>query len=213
MPNPYGPAVVGANSSVPDFECVGPGVLIMDNVRIGHETIIGKGAVIMSDVVIGPRVRIGTEALLLSGALICPDDVDDRSSNAREIGDFVTIGSGVVLDNAVELGMGAIIPAQDTIITMGKFGDKRRTVTLYGTDSGPRISVGCNVGVRLEEIRKNVQAHSFTTTASANAYAPYLEIFRTIGKTVQTAYLDHNKTVKELKKLRREIGMKIYPHE
>lgn len=206
MTNPDAPAVIHPGRIAGDA-VIGNGSLVLANVKIGYGTIIDSKALILPNVTIGPRVRIGRAALLMTGARVCPDDVADKSSNARELGHGVTIGENVVLDNAVEIGDGAIIPAQNTIATIGKFGDKQRTVTIYGSDDGPRFSIGCNIGVDLGLIKEHVAGATYTSVSSASAYDPYIGVFESIGKVVQEAYRDNHTLIDEIRQFRLDVGL------
>jgi UDP-3-O-[3-hydroxymyristoyl] glucosamine N-acyltransferase len=188
---------------------IGDGAVIDENVTVGEqssifaEAQIGYGSRIGNDVLIGHGTRIKDRALILDGARICPNTVKSGSRDAKTLLDGVTIGEGVLLHDEVELGVGAIIPSQRTIAFLGSFGAKNRVVTIYGSDKGPRYSVGCQIGVGLKTLRDRVAKATYSTAESAGTYEPFLGIFHKVGDTVQTAYDKEARQVEDMKNLRR----------
>lgn len=198
------PFSIGRNSSIASGVTVGSGGSIGNSCRIHREAVIAQGCDIRNGVIIGARVRIGRNVLLLNGAKVCPNDVRSRSSDARKLLDFVTIGKSVLLHDEVEIGEGAVIPTQRTIACIGNLGSKNRIVTIYGSDLGPRYSVGCQIGVDYDQLSGNVGAHSYTTAQSADTYAPFLPVFQEVGLIVQRAYDGESALVAEMLAMRND---------
>lgn len=200
--NPYVSISAGTHISryveLRDLATIGGGVSIAERTGIGAHSIVEGG------VQIGRSVSIANSALILAGAVICPNKVRSVSSNGRELREEVTVGPNVLLHDEVELGSGAIIPTQKTIAMIGSFGKKRRVVTIYGSDEGPRYSIGCMMGRPFDKVKEHVMGSTNTTEASANAYLPFLDIFNEIGGTVQRAYDAETGLVEELKLQRAE---------
>jgi len=204
---------IGAGVTFGDFVTVQDAVTIGANSSIGHRVTfrsgaqVESGAHIESGVVIGPRARIGKDALILNGAQVSPHDVTSMSSNARQLEHAVTIGKGVLLDDEVELGAYAVVPTQRTIAAIGKFGDKNRVVTIYGSSDGPRYSIGCQMGMPFGIISQRVKDSENTNDGSAMTYRPFLDIFSQVGLVVQKAYDNEANYVAELMEMRRVLGM------
>ncbi|HSW80565.1 MAG TPA: hypothetical protein VLG47_07350 [Candidatus Saccharimonadales bacterium] len=190
-------------------------VQIGEDDDIGADTTIHKGSYFESDVTVGPEVSIGAGALILAGAVVCPNfinanvnkDNEKMSKNAREIEECVTIGPNVVLPDQVEIGFGAIIPTQRTIAYIGSFGDKNRFVTIYGSDTGPCYSVGCQIGIDFTTFCTRVANKDDTTNESAATYVPYLDVFNLAGLAVQNAYDAERRFIDELKDQRVSLSM------
>jgi serine acetyltransferase len=192
---------ISKSASVDHETAMGMGqVRVFDDSQIDHDVTIGDFSLVGSGVRIGPGVKIGSSVLILDDVQVCPNDVMLRSTDARHIGNSSIIGPGVVLDDEVELGSGAIVPTDATLKTIGKFGEKRRTITIYGSQSGPKISLGCNIGSTLKELLPHFASpndhHSNNT--SAETYRPFIDIFQDISRIVQKAFDKENALVDEL---------------
>lgn len=188
--------VVGEQASIRQGVTLGYGT------HVGARTCIGRDSSIGAGVEIGPDVRIGESVLVMEGALICPNEVESNSTDARTLQDKVVIGRGVLLHDEVELGNGAIVPNQRTIACLGHLGGKGRMLTVYGSDTGPRYSVGCRLGINYDALVQSVEENISTTPESAQTYVPYLGILDQIGTVVQAAYNSSGAAVAELKSLR-----------
>jgi len=200
---------------------VSPGVQIGRDVKLGHAVNIAKGCHIgrgtsiesnselEENVFVGPNVTIWGGALLMEGARICPNKVRSVSRNGRELGNDVSVGPGVVLPDEVELGANAIVPSQRTVAHIGALGAKNRVITIYGTDNGPLVSVGCQIGITTDRLRSRVAGHVNSTEDSAMTYAPYLDILDQIGLVVQGAYDRESALIGEIKDQRSELGLTV----
>jgi acetyltransferase-like isoleucine patch superfamily enzyme len=201
----------------PTSLCVGERSIIEEaafvgiDVTLGEDVIIRQGSQVCFEsfigdrVLVGPRVRIGHRALIMDDAQICPGDVTKHSTDARKIGAFATIGPGVLLHDEVELGENAIVPTQRTIVSLGNFGAKNRVVTIYGSDTGPLYSVGCQMGIQYSALVGRVGNATVTTEESASTYSPFLHVFNEIGRVVQQAYDAEANLVAELKATRETL--------
>ncbi len=191
-------------------------VFLDRNVEIGERTEIGsncsirRGSVIGHDVLMGPGVIMAPEALIMENAQICINAVVKHSSNARQFLNGVSIGPNVLLHDEVELGFSAIVPSQRTIAHLGHLGSKNRVVTIYGSDDGPRYSIGCQIGIDFSTVKERVANGTATQIGSANTYTPFLGAFAEIGSAVQAAYEKETWLVEEIKATRAELGMSIY---
>lgn len=174
---------------------------------IGVDSSIGHGSIIERGVLIGSKVAIGELALLMENAQVCPNSVHTNSSDARTLQRHVSVGPNVLLHDEVELGPYAIIPSQRTIAHIGSLGSKNRVVTIYGSDEGPRYSIGCQIGESLDVIKDHINKHLHTSDDSAATYRPFIGIFDEIGTAVQTAYDKAAPLVAEIKDMRLEAGM------
>lgn len=119
----------------------------------------------------------------------------------------VAVGPRVLLPDEVELGNDAMVPTQGTIVAIGHFGSKGRIVTIYGSDEGPRFSIGCQAGKTFREIKHNVTHNTHTTRASANSYRRFLPVFSKIGRVVQKAYDREGGLIEELRSQRDASGI------
>jgi carbonic anhydrase/acetyltransferase-like protein (isoleucine patch superfamily) len=212
-------SLISPNANVAESAILSDGVVISDNAVIGGDVFLGYGCKVGemsdiadysrlgSDVIVGPDVTIYPAALILAGTQVCPNPVRQHSSDARKLLSFVTIGEEVLLHDEVELGLSAIVPNQRTIAMIGNLGSNNRVVTIYGSDEGPRFSIGCQIGVDYDTVCSRVAGHTETDAPSASTYDPYLGIFNAIGAVVQTAYDREANLVAELKALRAELDM------
>jgi acyl-[acyl carrier protein]--UDP-N-acetylglucosamine O-acyltransferase len=192
--------VVGEHASIRQ------GVVLGHRTQVGARTSIYAGSYIGAGVNIGPDVRIGLSAIILEDAQICTNAVKSASRNARTLQDRVSIGRGVRLHDEVELGPDAIVPNQRTIAFLGNLGRKGRVVTIYGSDTGPLYSVGCQLGITHYDFDRSVQESQNTTSESAQAYMPYLDILNQIGVVVQSAYDNSRPAIEELRALRAALA-------
>lgn len=204
-------AYIEDHVTVGDYVAIGPEVQIFDHTTIGDDVRIGKGTLIGgrtyigTKAVIGAGTNVGRGALILEGAKVCPDAVLSGSSDARTLQMNVSIGPGVFLHNEVELGGGAVVPTQRTIASLGNLGAKNRVITIYGSDAGPLVSLGCQIGETLDVIRARVGAQTNSSAASAATYQPYLPIIEQIGLVVQRAYEIEAGLVGEIQVMRKEL--------
>lgn len=208
--------VIGEDTQIGKKAKIGEGVIIGDKVRIAEECDIQANTVIMPNVVIGKEVCIGEGVLIMAKAQICPNSVESESSNARLILDNASIGPEVKLDDEVEIGVDAIIPTQQTIANIGKFGAKNRVVTIYGSEYGPRYSIGCQIGEDFRAIKMRILSSKDTMPESAATYHPYLGVFEEIGSIVQHAYEKEDKLIDEIQSLRfdHELSQTVdYPED
>lgn len=188
---------------------IGDEVTIKEGSVVGACSTIDSAAYIGKVVTIGSNVAVHTQAMVLDGAKICKDSVEVHSTNARQIGMMASIGEDVVLHGEVELGVGAIVPSQRTITHLGHLGSKNRVVTIYGSEVGPRYSVGCQVGVSLDKIAERVNVASNTARESADSYIPYLPIFDSLGQVVQKAYDQERATIDAMMQMRIDLGLDL----
>lgn len=186
---------------------IGPDVRIGKNVKVKSSALIGFGSVICDRATIGPSVIIRSGCLILQDAKVCPGKVRSSSTDGRKIMSDSTIGEGVKLHDEVELDENAIVPNQNTITHLGYFGSKNRVVTIYGSDEGPRYSIGCQIGRTFNQIRANIDDNTHTTRSSADTYVPYLDVFNSIGAQVQNAYDDSRSQIDELMAMRIEYDL------
>jgi UDP-3-O-[3-hydroxymyristoyl] glucosamine N-acyltransferase len=201
-------AIVRPNVCIEDGARVSDGVVLGDGTYIAERAEVGRCTHTEAGVIIGAGACIREGGLILAGAQVCPNPVEHpASTDARKLLERATIGQGVLLHDEVELSWDAIIPTQETIVMLGNLGFKRRVVTIYASDYGPRYSIGCQMGVSLATIKKRVGHNSATTAKSAGTYAPYLGIFGDIGNVVQKAYDRETRLVDELKDQRRTLGI------
>ncbi len=200
-------AHIGVGTQVYEGAIVCADVTIGASCYIGGSSTICGGSWIGNSVHVGPNVLIGDYALIQGFARICPDRVSSGSSDARRLLAGATIGEGVLLHNEVELGLHATIPSQRTIASLGNFGTKNRVVTIYGSNEGPRFSIGCQVGVTWETIRSNIRLSEHTQPESAATYEPFLPVFKQVAAVVQKAYDRESNHVAELQAMRQALGM------
>lgn len=195
---------------------VQPGANICDSAtiksgsHIGRGTQIGEQTYIDGGVTIGPRVIISRFVLVMERARICPNNVLSVSSDGRSIGANSSIGPGVLLHDEVEIGAYAIIPTQRTIAHLGNLGSKNRVVTVYGSDYGPRYSIGCQIGIDFDDFICRVAKSTSTVTESSSTYVPYLNVFNDLGSVVQTAYEQESGLVDEIREMRDELQLPTY---
>lgn len=191
---------INPGSSVGRGAVIGNDVTLGNNSHVLYGTKVGESSFIGDGVIIGPNVKILQQCLIMDGAQVCPNDVSSGSSNARELRDGVSVGPGVFLHDEVELGVGAIVPTQRTIQSIGNFGSKNRVLTIHGSDHGPRISIGCQVSISLHRARSRINtSYGEAEAGSADTYAPYLSVFESIGRQVQKAYYAEEDLVREIK--------------
>lgn len=176
-----------------------------------HATIAAPG-VIEANVLVGPNVYIEAGVLLMAGSTVCRNEVMKTSSNGRQLENNVSVGPGVRLHDEVEIGAGAVIPSQDCIAHIGSFGTKNRVITVYGSELGPRFSLGCHIGVDYEYMSWQIKAANHSSSDSAASYRPYLGVFASIGGTVQQAYGHEKKLIREIEKRRRDCGLPVAIH-
>src|SRR5690606_28859301 len=96
---------------------------------------------------------------------------------------------------------------------IGNFGAKNRVVTIYGSNRGPRFSVGCQIGVSYDVLRDRVANNSQTTSESAGMYNPFLPIFNQIALTVQKAFDAESSLIDELREMRKELTQEQGVHK
>jgi NDP-sugar pyrophosphorylase family protein len=196
---------------------MGPGASLAHGVYIGKRVTLGAGTVVEQDVhidndtytqsgvYIGQGVEIYGNALILRGAMICQNNVYTHSSNARQIYAGAIIGPNVQLHDEVELGEDAIIPTQQTIAHFGFLGDKYRVITMYGSDEGPRYSIGCRIGFLYPDIKDHIVNALGTDSKSAAQYVPFLGSLESIGIALQHAYMAESPRIDELKAMHKEL--------
>ncbi len=206
---------VHPTASIHDTATIMKGASVGPNSSVGAMSVVNSAAELSWDVhvlervTVGAGVVVGHATLFMHGAKICPDYVNRHSSDARKVSPMSTIGLGVDLHNEVELGPGAIVPSQRTIMHIGHFGSKNRVVTIYGSELGPRFSIGCQVGVDLDTIRDRVANNSVSSPSSAGTYTPYLPMFDAVGRQVQDAYNQERDTIEYLMEYRQKLGLPI----
>lgn len=183
------------------------GVLVGDESRVGSYSTITGPSYIGNNVTVGPEVTIDSGAVIFNGAQVCPNKVKSVSSDGRSLAGSVTVGPHVLLHDEVELGFRAIVPTQRTIASLGNLGSKNRVITIYGSDAGPRYSIGCQIGEPFSSIKSNVEKAKHTSPGSAGTYAPYLSVMNEIGTIVQNAYDAESKLVSELLAERDLLGL------
>lgn len=198
---------VDTRTSLDTSITIGDDVMVGQGVKIGAHSDIQDGSVLCDEVTVGPHVTIFPSVLIMAGASICPDEVTQHSTNARELYNGVSIGPGVFLHNEVALDSGAIVPTQRTIIHIGNLGSKNRVITIYGAEEGPLFSVGCQIGVPHGVLKSNVATSAHTSHESAQTYAPYLNTFQELGSVVQRAYDGEKALIDEIIAMRQELGL------
>ena len=119
-------------------------------------------------------------------------------THLRTIKDNVTIGPGIVLPSEVQLGSYAIIPTLDSIAQIGRFGESRRMVTVYGSEDGPLYGVGCQFGIDGQEFRGRILDNRGTSEESAADYGNHFGEIESLGTKVQQAYEREGNLVNEL---------------
>lgn len=77
-------------------------------------------------------------------------------------------------------------------------------MTIYGSDYEPRYSVGCQVGITIDNLKDRVRDNANTVSSSADTYAPFLGTFEEIGIILQREYDREIGLVEEIKAMRRE---------
>lgn len=182
---------------------------IDETAQISPRASIAAPGVIEACVMVGPGVHIAPGVLLMEDSVICPNDVQSVSSNGRIIEGNVSVGPDVLLHDEIELGYGAIIPTQDSIAHIGSFGDKNRVITVYGSDLGPRYSLGCHVGVGFGRLKEQIRRAYHTSNDSAASYKPYLGVFDHMGSIVQRAYEVDRNLVTEIEEQRDAYGLAV----
>ena len=200
---------IGYGANVGEYACIYDGTTVSDRAEVGAYTTVREDSLIERDVIIGSDVKLGKEALIMADAKICLDTVTTKSSNARELLGGVSIGPGVILHNEVELGFHAIVPSQRAIAHVGGFGKKNRVVTVYGSDNGPRYSVGCQLGIDWPTFQRRVVGSEATQSSSAETYLPFFGAFTAMGAAVQKAYEKETVLVDEIKDRRQAEGMTL----
>mgnify|MGYP003596554046 CR=1 FL=1 len=191
---------------------VGADCMLDNGVKIEAGADLYKKVVVGSGVTIGNDVLVGNEVLIMDGASVCAGPLTERhSSDARKICSGTTIGRDVTLHGEAELGTFAIIPSQSAIAHLGNLGAKKRVVTIYGSELGPRYSIGCQIGVDIDTVEARVDSRASTKAASAETYRPFLPIFRSIGDVVQDAYNQQQDYIDELMELRKLFGLTLPP--
>lgn len=135
------------------------------------------------------------------GAVVCRKLPGDRAADSdykRRIQPEVAIGTGVSLHAEVQLGSGAVIPVQQSIELLGRFGTRQRMVTVYGSGHGALYSVGCQFGITFKQFMERVYSGVQTTEASADQYKPHQRGFLRAGRRVQEAFNDSGSIVNDL---------------
>lgn len=184
---------------------IGKRAIISYGVSIGRNSVIregvqlNNGVTIGENVTVGPRVKIGRGSLIKSDAKICPNDVRSVSTHGRILRQNVIVGPGVLLHDDIELGDDAIVPSQETVMSLGVFGRKNRVITTYGSDEGPMFSVGCMLGVDFDTFYAHVNGSIRTTQEGASKYKPFMDFFEFSGQVVQRMYEAETAAIDQLR--------------
>jgi len=109
-------SLLGDNVSVLTDVKIGENVLISRNVTINSNVVIGDNTRIMDNSHITGRSRIGSNVFISVGLTTVNDNLFGKNGYSDdvkgvEIGDFASIGPGVILLPGVKIGVGAIIAA------------------------------------------------------------------------------------------------------
>ncbi len=177
---------------------------ISDGVLLGKYVDVGSYTFLAKNVLIGSFSTLGSHNYFASGSVLPQRSLDRDHVYMRKTWDNVTVGRNVVLPQEVQLGEGAIIPATETVGQIGRFGDKKRMVTAYGSDAGPLYSVGCQFGISMSVFKDRIFNNTQTESSSALDYAKNIEQIESLGIAKQRAYDDRQRLVDELLAERRE---------
>lgn len=193
------------NCSLDLIKNIGAGTTIGAGVRLGREVSLGRDVKIWGQTILGRGVKItnnfslGIKSYIANGA-----SVDQRRSRVQKheylriTEGNITIGQGVALPDEVQLGSNAIIPTNDTIGQIGRFGTTKRMLTAYGSDDEPLVSVGCQYGITIADLKGRVSNHTGTSEASAADYARHMPEIEALGLQVQAAYEREGNLIEEL---------------
>lgn len=207
-------------------------VRIDDEVRIGHVRKIGKNSIIgfataiEDDVVLGDHVEVGPNSVIRKGTYLSDDfsipygrAFFDHNSGVepsihltrhtflRTVHENISVGAGVILPSEVQLGEGAVIPVQNSIQQIGRFGDSQRMVTAYGSPEGPLYSVGCQYGISINTFRMRAKTNTETSAASAGDYLNNMSYIEEAGQFAQKAYEQNSNAVSDLLAHRSNYGI------
>jgi UDP-3-O-[3-hydroxymyristoyl] glucosamine N-acyltransferase len=181
----------------------------MGKAYLGHGIEVSDDTTIGNSVVIGNKSRIASQTTLANHVVLEDSVFLDRevtifeATHIREgatLSDGVIIGPNVTIPSATQLGFDAIIPTSDSLVTLSSFGTSNRTVTIHGSENGPRFSIGCQNSIDWERTEKRITEHTGTTSESAEHYQAYLSVFKAIGEQVQHFYDMESETIQRLLK-------------
>lgn len=187
----FGPGVVISGSATVDVE-----------VLIGARAQVGESARIQYQTTVGDGTKVGEHAVINAGCVI-GDDVE--VGNETKLRNAVTIASGLEIPPETQIGEYQVVPNNESLTTLGRFGASKRFVTIHGSFDGPRFSIGCQYSVSWDTIRKRIESGTETTPESAKSYHRYLDVFKRVGSLTQQAFMDDHKLAEELKKEAQEL--------
>jgi UDP-3-O-[3-hydroxymyristoyl] glucosamine N-acyltransferase len=196
-PEDYVPRWISSNAEFRGKTYLGP------DVQIDDQTSIGSGVAIGDKNRIGSRTRLAKLVVLEDSVFL---DHDVTIFQAAHIGKLATISDGVIIGPNVtippqtQLGSDSIIPTSHSLVTLSSFGTSNRTVTIHGSDDGPRFSIGCQYSIDWERTEGRISEHTETTTESAEHYQAYLPVFKAIGEQVQRFYDMEGEAIQRLRK-------------
>lgn len=201
---------IGAVRSIGDLSFFGAGVVLGDGVMIGGDVTVGAYSVLERNVRISDGFNIQYAAYFSDGSSVDPKDPSYKGhSYMREIQDGVIVGPKVALPSDVQLGTNAVIPTQDSIVQVGRYGESQRMVTIYGSDGGPLYSVACQSGIDMPKLRTRIIGNEGTSPESAAGYRPHIPLFEELGVVVQQVFEREANLVEELIEKRDEALQKI----
>lgn len=167
--------------------------------RISDNVSIDSGAKVGSKVLLGSGVSIGEFAQIHDAVVVL------NHSNIQPyayLGYQVAVGPNVTIPAESQVGASMIIPNTQSIITLSRFGESNRTVTIHGSEYGPRYSIGCQDSICWETIRDRITDATETSETSADHYRKYQDIFQGIGDLVQHFYEASNEELDQIRQLR-----------
>lgn len=113
---------------------------------------------------------------------------DASIGNNVRIEDSVVIADGVHIPCGAQIGKEQLIPCSESILTIGGLGKSRQAVTIHGSTSGPRFSLGGQLSISDNTLREWVRFSDNTSPGSVDHYKAYLSLLLSMGDTVQEAY-------------------------
>jgi hypothetical protein len=154
-----------------------------DRARLGERSYVGDGAHI------GPYAWVGENSIVLAGAHI---------GSLAIIGSGTVVGENVVLPNGAYVGPDVVVPSSETVMILGEFGPSRLIMTVYGSNDGPRCSLGQHTGESLQMMADRITHRVEVAGADAQVVERYLGVIPLIGFAVQGYYDAQRDTVNAL---------------
>ncbi|RTK94695.1 hypothetical protein EKI60_02195 [Candidatus Saccharibacteria bacterium] len=205
----YMEAGKGLGDVMPDPAHIDPTAHFDQSAAIGNVLHVG------GDVVVGPNARVYRGAYLGDGVVI-EDSADVfwgavlldgvRLGKHANVHEKTIVGPGVIVPEDTELGWDMVIPSNDTFSALGNMGLRQRTMAIYGSDTGPLLSLSGAMFTNrtLADLVENLDTKFDTTDESVALYRPRLSEVEEVGQKVQEAY-DRNRDLVE--ELRQQVAL------